>query len=262
MKNVAGSAEENRISVRGVRLGFLSPTDVIQGQFQPAGNSNFIEYSEQIITDGVLTQVELLGDVPIGQTLGHETDNAGFPLGQKTGHFCAPGIEPFARGSPGQGVNHKIQFVAVGPNLTLRHYINALAKRLERFFARKYAPDPGSESFDDHGSLNRIQQHDYRRHGVGASYIPRHTKAGADSVPEVRADDCNIDRIFAETRAHPSRVCGVADDIQFIAATFHGRRHQLAIHPAVICYKDIHRGIRDHGLQHSLGTLVPKDLGM
>jgi len=65
-ENVAPSAGENGISVRGVQRGFLSPTDVIQGQFQPAGNSNFIEYPKQIITDGVLTQIELLGDIPIG----------------------------------------------------------------------------------------------------------------------------------------------------------------------------------------------------
>lgn len=81
MKNVAALAGENGISVRGVSLGFLSPADVIQRQFQPAGNANFIEYPEQIITDGVLTQIELLGDIPIGHALGHETNDASFPLG-------------------------------------------------------------------------------------------------------------------------------------------------------------------------------------
>ena len=61
----------------------LSSIDGIKGQLQPARSTHFIEDPKQIVADGVLAQIELMGNITIGETFGHQMYNAFFPLRQQ-----------------------------------------------------------------------------------------------------------------------------------------------------------------------------------
>ena len=58
----------------------LSSIDGIKGQFQPARSAHFVEDPKQIVADSVLTQIELMGNITIGETFGHQAHNAFFPI--------------------------------------------------------------------------------------------------------------------------------------------------------------------------------------
>jgi hypothetical protein len=60
-----------------------SPIDGVQGQLQSIRSSHFVKDPKQIVPNGVLAQFELLGNVTIGETFGHQMDNAFFPLCQQ-----------------------------------------------------------------------------------------------------------------------------------------------------------------------------------
>ena len=44
--------------------------DGVKGQFQPIRSSHFVEDPKQIVADGVFTQIELMGNITIGETSG------------------------------------------------------------------------------------------------------------------------------------------------------------------------------------------------
>jgi hypothetical protein len=63
-----------------MRLIVVSPIDVIESQLQATRNSHFVEDPKQVVTDRVLTQIELLGNVTIGEAFGYQLDDTCFSL--------------------------------------------------------------------------------------------------------------------------------------------------------------------------------------
>jgi hypothetical protein len=58
----------------------LSAINGVKSQLEPIRSSHLVEDSEQIITNRVLTQIELMGNVSIGEAFGHQVDHTFFPL--------------------------------------------------------------------------------------------------------------------------------------------------------------------------------------
>src|ERR1700687_2976541 len=132
----------------------FSPIDGVTGQLQPIRSSHFVEDPKQIVTDGVLTQIELVGNVTIGETFGHQVHNAFFPLCQQARCSLAKRLSWQRRA---QGFDHETQLLAARPHLPLVYGVDTLAQELRRLIPGEYAAAPCPECFDDHRRLARIE---------------------------------------------------------------------------------------------------------
>src|ERR1700731_3085949 len=102
----------------------FSPVDGVKGQLQPTRSSHFVEDPKQIVADGVLAQMELVGNVAIGETFGYQVDNAFFPLCQQARYFLT---YRFSLQSRAQGFHTEGKFLAASPPLPPGYRVDALA---------------------------------------------------------------------------------------------------------------------------------------
>src|SRR6266849_846530 len=149
----------------------FSPIDGVKGQLQPIRSSHFVEDPRQIVTYGVLTQIELVGNITVGETFSHQMDNAFFPLCQQDRYFLTNRLSWQSRA---QGFDHEVQFLAARPHLPLMYCMDALAQQLRRLFPREYAAGSCPECFDDHRRLARVEYYDDTGLRVRSQYLSRH----------------------------------------------------------------------------------------
>src|ERR1700694_410520 len=149
----------------------VSPIDGVKGQLQPIRSAHLFEDPKQIVTDGVLTQIELMGNITIGETFGHQVDNAFFPLCQQARSFLT---NHFSWQSRAQGIDHEVQFLAASPHLPPVYCVDALAQQLRRLIPGEYAAGSCPECLDDHRRLARIEYYDDAGLRVRSPYLSRH----------------------------------------------------------------------------------------
>src|ERR1700682_276232 len=149
----------------------VSPIDGVKCQLQPIRSSHFVEDPKQIVPDGVHTQIELVGNVTIGQTLGHQVDNAFFPLCEQARYFLT---NHFSWQRRAQGIDHEVQFFTAGPHLPPVYCVDALAQQLRRLIPGEYAAGSCPECFDDHRRLARIKYYDDTGLRVRSPYLSRY----------------------------------------------------------------------------------------
>src|ERR1700694_465131 len=181
----------------------FSPIDGVTGQLQPIRSSDFVEDPKQIVTDGVFTQIELVGNVTIGETFGHQVHNAFFPLCQQTRSFPT---KRFSWQSRAQGIDHEVQFLAGSPHLPPVYCVDALAQHLSRLLPREYAAGSCPECFDDHRRLARIEYYDDTGPKVRSSYLSRHIDTSQGIFFETGTDHCNVGFALVESIANSNRV--------------------------------------------------------
>src|SRR3984893_17951113 len=102
------------------------PVDGVKRQLQPIRSSHFVEDPKQIVADGVLAQMELVGNVTIGETFGYQVDNAFFPLVQQTRYSLT---YRFSLQSRAQGIDHEVQFLAASPHLPPVYRVDAVRSK-------------------------------------------------------------------------------------------------------------------------------------
>src|ERR1700722_1114682 len=151
----------------------VSPINGEKSQFPPIRSSPLVEDPKQIVTDGVLAQIELLGNVTIGETFGDQVDNAFFPLCQQARTFLT---NRSSRQSRAQGIDHEVKFLAASPHLPLMYCMDALAEQLRRLISREYAAGSCPECFDDHRRLARIEYYDDAGLRVRSPYLSRNVE--------------------------------------------------------------------------------------
>src|ERR1700694_189691 len=151
--------------------GVNSAVDGVKGQLQPIRSSHFVKDPKQIVADGVLAQMELVGNVTIGETFGHQVDNAFFPLCQQARYFLT---YRFSLQSRTQGFDHEVQFLAASPHLPPVYRVDALAQQLRRLIPGEYAAGSCPECLDDHRRLARIEYYDDAGLRVRSPYLSRH----------------------------------------------------------------------------------------
>src|ERR1700674_45529 len=104
----------------------FSPVDSVKRQLQPIRSSHFVEDPKQIVADGVLAQMELVGNVAIGKTFGHQVDNSFFPLCQQARYFLTNRSSLQSRA---QGIDHEVQFLAASPHLPPVYCVDAVRSK-------------------------------------------------------------------------------------------------------------------------------------
>jgi hypothetical protein len=215
----------------------FSPIESIESQFQPIRSPYFVEDPKQIVTDRVLAQIELSGDVTIGQSFGHQLHNAIFSLCQRS---WQSGISRLGEGALSHNFEQETQLLTASPNLPLVYNMNALAQQLKRFIPRKYAGSSGSKSFDDRRPVDRIEHYDDIGVWVRASDFSRQIEASRGSFFQLGPNHCNMHVALGEFGANFLRIRCIANDRQPVSAAAQSRGHQLAAHSARVRDKDIH----------------------
>src|ERR1700730_2849774 len=135
----------------------FSPVDGVKRQLQPIRSSHFVEDPKQIVADGVLAQMELVGNVAIGETVGHHVDNSFFALCQQARYFLT---YRFSLQSRAQGFAHEVQFLAASPLLSPVYCVESLPQDPRRLISGESAAGSCPECPDDHRRLGRIEYYD------------------------------------------------------------------------------------------------------
>ena len=141
----------------------FSAIDGVKRQLQPVRSSHFVEDPKQIVSHGVLTQIELMGNITIGETFGHQMDNAFFPFCQQA---RSSQTNWFRWRSWAQGFDHEMQFLAASPHLSPMYCVDALAQQLRRLIPGEYAGGSSPERIDNGRRLAGIQYHDHPEVGM------------------------------------------------------------------------------------------------
>jgi hypothetical protein len=170
----------------------------------------------------VHTQIELVGDITIGETFGHQVDNAFFPLCQQARYFLT---NQFRWESWAQRIDHEAQFLAAGPHLPPVDCVDALAQQLRRLIPGEYSAGSCPECFDDHRRLARIKYYDDAGLGVRSAYLSRHIETSQGFFFQTSTDHCNVGFVLLESFANSNRVSRVPNNPGPIAASSQRRRY-------------------------------------
>ncbi len=87
----------------------------VEHEFDPGGDPQFLENLEQIILDGMLAKLQLLGNLAVGQAVGYQGDNFFFALRQQTASLS---IDDPTRPRCHQLSENVFHLPSAGPNLT------------------------------------------------------------------------------------------------------------------------------------------------
>jgi len=115
----------------------------VEHEFNPGGNSKFLENLEQIILDGMLAEFQLLGNLAVGQAVGYQGDNFFFALRQQAAPLR---IDYPKRARRHQFVKDIFHLASVNPNLALMNGINTLGQLFAGFGPREYPTGSRAES--------------------------------------------------------------------------------------------------------------------
>src|SRR5208282_2749308 len=99
-------------------------------EFNPVGYSQFVKNSKQTVLDGMGAQTQSLGNLTIGESLGHAMNDLHLPLGKQ---IQAPRIDGGNGMGRSKSVRQQAHLLAVGPDLPLMHSPQALAEYLHGF---------------------------------------------------------------------------------------------------------------------------------
>ena len=183
-------------SVSVVRRGGVPFLKAVEDEFDACGDTELVEYLEQIIADGVLAESEMLRDFPVGKAFSNKADDAFLAFGKKIFQARLQG-----QGSTAfEGIEQVSEMLAVGPDLPAVHRVNALAKSLEGFVAKDYAAGAGPEGVGDDFALARIEQHDGARPGAGSAKQTEDPVAFGRTFFQLSADDGHVGFRFPEQR--------------------------------------------------------------
>jgi hypothetical protein len=235
-------------------MGF-SAIEGVKGQLQPIRSSHFVEDPKQIVTDGMLTQFQFLGNVAVSHAFGYQVHNAFFPLREQS--RCSHNVW-FCRWSRTQRFDHEAQFLTARPHLSFVHRVDALAQQLRRLIPREYATGSCSECVHDHRRFVRIEYHDDAGLRVRSHNLSRHTETSPVFVFKTSTDDCNVGFVLFESFANSNRIRRVADHPSSVPAPSHGRRYQLTAQLTAVSDEDFHRADACWGLVAISANSLPE----
>src|SRR6267154_1371058 len=105
----------------------------------------------------MLSQIELTGNVTIGQAFRHHLRYLPLPFCQQVGPVGTFDRLRFARS---QSFSNKTQLVASNPDLSLAYHANTFAQHLKRFVPREHPIGTRPEPLYNQVALRRIDQQD------------------------------------------------------------------------------------------------------
>jgi hypothetical protein len=95
----------------------------VEHEFNPGGDPQFLENLEQIILDGMLAKLQLLGNLAVGQAVGYQGDNFFFALRQQT---ASASIDYPKGARRHQFFKNVVHLASASPNLAFMNGISTL----------------------------------------------------------------------------------------------------------------------------------------
>ncbi len=131
----------------------------IQDEFDPAGHSQLLEDSVDVVPYGMFLDLELLSNFAILQAVGDEMNHFFFAACQE---WHSVGIVLLDWFRMGQSVYKMSDILVAGPDLSLVDHANAFGESFQGVRTIKNAPRSATKSVDHTLWFGTLQKHDGR----------------------------------------------------------------------------------------------------
>jgi hypothetical protein len=199
----------------------------VENQFNAAGYTQFVEHAEQVISDGVLAQVQLPGNLAVRQSFSNQANNILFSF-RKQAH--ATGVLEVQRHGRAQGIEQVAKLLAIGPHLALMDGMNAFAKSFERLVAEDYALRAEPECVNHQLAFPGIEQHDRASPHVRGTKFAQDVVALERSLLQLSADHRDIGLNFLQEGEGTQRIHRTGHHGHAIPSRPQRVRDKLTIH--------------------------------
>jgi len=116
----------------------------VEHQFDPAGNAQFVEDTEEIILHCVFGELQTLCSLPIAKPFGDTSNYV-----ELTGSEQETGVSvEIGESGLHQSFEDEVQLAATGPDLARVHALDALGEQAKGFGPAENALRSGTERFD------------------------------------------------------------------------------------------------------------------
>jgi hypothetical protein len=128
----------------------------VEDQLDARRGAELVEYSKQIIAHCMFAEAHVAGDLAVGEAFGNQADYVFFALGKQVEAARVLQVQGFG---VAEGVEQLAEVLAIGPDLTLMHGVDALRKSFERLVAENNAVRTAAEGVNHQVAIARGQQH-------------------------------------------------------------------------------------------------------
>src|SRR6185437_7238304 len=177
----------------------------VEHQLHAAGNAQLVEDAEQVILYRVLAEVELAGDLAVGEAFSDAGDHLLLALAEQA---FALGIYDVERGDLAESLQHELELVIVGPDLSLVHAHDALAQHFEGLRAAENSARPGAEGVHHQVALGGIQQKDGASLGMRTAQLAQQLKSAQRPILQVDADHSDLRGFLLQRLQHLAHAGG------------------------------------------------------
>jgi len=137
----------------------FSMAEHIEDKLDPAGHSQFLENSVDVVPDGVFLDFKLLGDFAILQPVGDEMNHFLFAPRQKRHSFGVVNLKLLCLG---QRADQVFEIFVAGPDLSFVDHTNTFGKGFQGVGSIENSPRSTAKGGDHAFGLGVLQKHDGR----------------------------------------------------------------------------------------------------
>jgi hypothetical protein len=205
----------------------------VEDQLDAGRDAELVEYPKQIIAHGMFAEAQVAGDLAIGEAFGNQADYVLLALGKQV---QATRVLQVQRFRVAERVQQVAEMLAVGPDLTPMHGVNALRKSFQRLVAEDDAVRTTAEGVNHQVSIARGQQHHRARLRLQRAQLAQHAKPLQRTFVQLRADDSDVRLTVFQERHCLRRLHGARDHRHAKTLRPKCALHQLAIH--LVSFRD------------------------
>jgi hypothetical protein len=224
----------------------------IEGELQAIRGAQLVVDAKQVVAHGVFTQIQMPGNVAIGQPFGYQVDDVLLSPGKRIRGFHSFGEACGDRATLYEGVQEKAQLLAIRPNLSLADRVDAFAQDFKRLVASQDAASAGMKCLGYCVLIVGIYEHNHVGLGMISADFSRNVETSVYSVFEVSADDRNVDFMGVQASANSRRIHSEVNDSKWVIGAEQSGGHQLTVHPTFVGYEDLNLFL-DHTMYQARG---------
>src|ERR1022692_23678 len=180
-------------AIEGRLAGRTAAAQRVKHNFDPAGDSQFVENPEEIVLNGMLPERKPLCNFAVGEPFGHAVHYVEFACRKQRVSSDASNAH---RSGLRDGFQQVVQLIAAGPDLTLMNTENALGELFQGFGAAKDTPGSRAEGLNYRCPLGGIQQQNHAgRRRIGTNLATQ--KESCSAVISLPCADQGYVRLLA-----------------------------------------------------------------
>ncbi|HUO17289.1 MAG TPA: hypothetical protein VMX38_20075 [Verrucomicrobiae bacterium] len=216
----------------------MGVTEGSQNQLDATRNSHLFKDAAEVVPHGVFAQVQLHGNLFVGQSFTRKADYFFFAWGEQ---IVISATGNLGRGRLAQRFQQEANFLGRRPDLATGNRFNALAKRIERFVTAKDSVSAVPKSFDDAITMTTIEKENHMDFRMTHANLSHNAQTRMNPISKVGMRNHDLRFCLGNGLQEPLGVKDSPHDLNTTAAALELFVQELARHCARICQNDANR---------------------